>query len=196
VGTSNVIDVPVSELLERGFDPVGCYVGTLGEIDDILGFSRVRLLGRVTGVGDGVLILDDVRDDADNKGVNAADMFLEPRRETLEAVVQTLHPAVAANALHKLRRIRAPYLSGEGKLEKIRRMVADLNQSLVKTSGKPLNLTFSGGFSMSFDALIDQSSPYFPRVIETSRPNMLFGASGHDQERQPDVGIQKHGPFQ
>jgi hypothetical protein len=195
-GTSNVIDVPVSELLKKGFDPVGCYVGTPGEIDDISGFSRVRLLGRVIGVEGGVLMLDDVRDNADNERVKAADVFLEPRRETLEAVVQALHPAVASNALDKLRRIRAPYLSGKGKLEKIRRMVADLNQSLGKTSGRPLNLTFSGGFSGRFGALLDQSSPCFPQVIETSRPNMLFGPSGHDQHRQPDLGIQQYGPFQ
>jgi hypothetical protein len=196
VGTSNLIDVPVSELLMQGFDPVGCYVGTPGEIDDISGFSRVRLLGRVTGVEDGILMLDDVRDDVASERVNATDVFLEPRPETLEAVVQKLHPAVAANALHTLRRIRAPYLSGKGKLEKIRRMVADLNQSLGKTSGKPLSLTFSGGFNVRFDALLDQSSPYFPQLIETSRPTMLFGASGHDQETQPDVGIQQYGPFQ
>jgi hypothetical protein len=75
-------------------------------------------------------------------------------------------------------------------------MVADLNQSLGKTSGRPLNLTFSGVFDVRFDALLDQSSPYFPQVIETSRPNMLFGPSGHDQHRQPDLGIQQYGPFQ
>ena len=196
VGTSNVIDVPVSELLKKGFDPVGCYVGAPGEIDDISGFSRVRLFGRVIGVEGGVLMLDDVRDNADNERVKAADVFLEPRRETLETVVQALHPAVASNALDKLWRIRAPYLSGKGKLEKIRRMVADLNQSLGKTSGRPLNLTFSGGFSVRFGALLDQSSPHFPQVIETSRPNLLFGPSGHDQHWQPDMGIQQYGPFQ
>ena len=31
VSTSNVIDLPVSKLLERNFDPVGYYVGTLGQ---------------------------------------------------------------------------------------------------------------------------------------------------------------------
>ena len=196
VSTSNVIDVPVSELLKQGFDPVGCYVGPLGEIDDISGVSRMRLLGRVTDVEAGVLILDDVRDNAENKRVNAANVFLEPRPETLEAVVQKLYPAIASKALHKLRHIRAPYLSGEGKLDKIRRMVMGLNESLGKTSGKTLSLTFSGGFSVSLDTLLDQSSPYFPPVIETTRPNMLFGPSGHDQQTQPDVGIQQYGPFQ
>jgi hypothetical protein len=196
VGTANVIDVPVSELLQQGFDPVGCYVGTPGEIDDISGFSRIRLLGRVADIKDSVLVLDDVRDNADRERVAAADVFLEPRRETLEAIVQKLHPAVAASALHKLRRIRAPYLSGDGKLEKIRQMVASLNQSLGKTSGKALSLTFGDGLSVRFNALLDQSSPYFPRVIETSRPHMLFGPSGHDQQTQPDVGIQQYGPFQ
>jgi hypothetical protein len=95
-----------------------------------------------------------------------------------------------------LRRIRAPYLRGDQKLEKISRMITDLNQSLDKTSVTALNLAFSDGFSVRFDALIDQSSSHFPKVIETTRPNMLFGSSGHDQQTQPDLGIQKYGPFQ
>jgi hypothetical protein len=33
-------------------------------------------------------------------------------------------------------------------------------------------------------------------MIETSRPGMLFGPSGHDQATQPDLGIKQYGPFQ
>src|SRR5262249_8510467 len=36
----------------------------------------------------------------------------------------------------------------------------------------------------------------FPRTIETTRPAMLFGPSGHDQASQPDQGVRQFGPFQ
>lgn len=197
VGTSNVIDVPVSELLEKRFDPIGCYVGTPGEVDDLTGFSRIRLLGRVKGVEGGkTLVLEDVRSDSESDRVEAADVLIEARRETLEAVTRVLYPSVADDALKKLRRIRAPYLSGDGKLQKIKRMVDDLNRSIRQTSQKSLNMRLGDGLGVEFDALLDQSSPHFPRMIETSRPPMLFGASGHDQHTQPDLGIRQHGPFQ
>ena len=196
VGTSNVIDLPVSELLEREFDPVGCYVGTPGEVDDLTGFSRMRLLGRVKTVEDKTLVLEDVRSDSESDRVEAADVLVEARRETLERVTRALYPSIVDEALTKLRRIRSPYLSGDGKLQKIRRMVDDLNRSARQTSKKSLNLQLGDGLGVEFGTLLDQSSRHFPRLIETSRPPMLFGASGHDQDTQPDRGIRQHGPFQ
>ena len=196
VGTSNVIDLPVSELLEREFDPVGCYVGTPGEVDDLTGFSRMRLLGRVKTVEDKTLVLEDVRSDSESDRAEAADVLVEARRETLARVTRALYPSIVDEALTKLRRIRSPYLSGDGKLQKIRRMVDDLNRSARQTSKKSLNLQLGDGLGVEFGTLLDQSSRHFPRLIETSRPPMLFGASGHDQDTQPDRGIRQHGPFQ
>ena len=196
VDTSNVIDVPVSELLEKKFDPVGCYVGMPEEVDDLTGFSHIRLLGCVKGVEDDTLVLEDVNINAKSDRVVATNVFLEPRQETLDAVTCALYPSVAKDALTKLRRIRGPYLSGDKKLQKITWMVNELNKRLRQTSHESLTLRFSDGLSVEFGTLLDQSSPHFPRVIETSRPTMLFGASGHDQHTQPDLGIRQHGPFQ
>ena len=77
VGTSNVIDIPLSELLGKNFDPMGCYVGGPGEVDDLMGFSRMRLLGRVKRVESATVVLDDVASDAQNDRVVAADVFVE-----------------------------------------------------------------------------------------------------------------------
>jgi hypothetical protein len=188
VGTSNVIDIPVSELLGKKFDPVGCYVGTPGEVDDLTGSSRIRLLGLVKGVENGTLLLEDVRNDAESNCIDAADVLVEARRETLEAVARALYPSVTEDALTKLRRRRTPYLSGDGKLQKIRCMVDDLNKSLRQTSHKSLNLRFGDGLGVEFGALLDQSSPRFPRMIETSRPTMLFGPADTTSKRNPISG--------
>lgn len=196
VGTSNIIDIPVSEIVESGFNPTGCYAGLLGNAGDDISASRMHLLGRVTAIENNTLILDDLREGSDSNRAAASEVFLEPRRETFDAMVSHFHPRIAANALTKLRRIRAPYLSGERKLDKIRRTVGDLNQSLLNDGEKALSLTFGDGLRASYGPLLDQSDPCFPRLIETTRPAMLFGPSGHDQANQPDQGIKDYGPFQ
>jgi len=196
VGTSNVIDIPVAELIGRGFDPTGGYVGLHGDADGDVSASRLRLLGRVSRIEGETLLLDDVREDAASDRVAAAGVFLEPRRETLETVVRWLYPAVAGEALEKLRCIRAPYLSGERKLEKIQHTLKELNRSLERGGNRSLSLTLADGLSARFAPLLNQSSPRFPHTIETSRPGMLFGPSGHDQATQPDQGIKQYGPFQ
>ncbi|MCY4558686.1 MAG: Piwi domain-containing protein [Chloroflexi bacterium] len=196
VGTSHVIDIPVSELMETNFDPTGCYVGSPSEVDDLSGFSTLRLIGRVRKVENETLHLDDVRTDFDSDRIAAADVFVEARRETLEAVTRALYPAAAGRALRALDRTRAPYISGKGKLERIARTVDDLNRSSQNDKKNSLSLTLGDGLTAVFGPLLDQSSAQFPRMIETSRPTMLFGASGHDQHTQPDSGIKRHGPFQ
>ena len=82
VGTSNVIDIPLSELLGKNFDPMGCYVGGPGEVDDLMGFSRMRLRGRVKRVESATVVLDDVASDAQNDRVVAADVFVEAKLAT------------------------------------------------------------------------------------------------------------------
>lgn len=147
VGTSNLIDIPVAELMERGLDPVGAYVGVIGDAEDPLSASRLRLLGRVTDTQGSILILDDMREDAASNRVAAGDVFLEPRREILEATVRCTYPDIAGQALEKLRRIRAPYLNGDKKLEKIRRTIDQMNRSLDGTGPKALNLSLGDGLS-------------------------------------------------
>lgn len=196
VGTSNQIDIPVSELLENGFDPIGYYVGAPSELDDLTGSSRLRLIGRVKSIENSMLILDDLREDASTARISAADVLVEARRETIEAVTRALYPSAASRAIEELRRIRAPYISGDGKLKKIRHTIEELNNSSQNSKEGSLNLRFSGGLEVQFGPLLDQSSPQFPKILETSRPTMLLGASGHDQDTQPDRGIKRHGPFQ
>ena len=196
VGTSNLIDIPVSELVTHRFDPSGCYVGIQGrELGDLAGFAPRRLVGRVRSILDDVLVLDDVPPDAETDRIPAARALLEPRRETLDAVTRALYPSNASTALSILRQLASPYVRGEGKLDKIADTIHNLNRSAhTKTDGS-LDLRFTDGLTAEFRDLINETSSRFPPQIETSRPTMLFGASGHDQHSQPDLGIRRHGPF-
>lgn len=195
VGTSNVIDIPVSELLGKGFDATGCYVGAPGEVDDLTGFSRLRLVGRVKQAENGILLLDDVRTGHSDR-VSAANVYVEARRETLERLSRTFYPSAADSALKSLHAIRAPYISGDRKLGKIRRMIDELNKSSQSEAQRSLSLTYGDRVTAELGPLLESSAPQFPRLIQTNRPTMLFGASGHDQNKQPDLAISRHGPFQ
>lgn len=196
VGTSNVIDIPVSELLRHGFDPSGYYVGIQGrELDDLAGFAPRRLVGRVRSIREDELLLDDLPLDAETDRFPADLALLEPRRETLDAVARALYKSNAGKALSILRQLVSPYVSGQGKLHKLADTIDHLNRSAHTRKDGSLDLRFTDGLTAEFGALIDETSPRFPPQIETSRPTMLFGASGHDQHTQPDLGIQRHGPF-
>ena len=94
-----------------------------------------------------------------------------------------------------MRQRAAPYVSGKGKLTKIAGTVDQFNNSSQTRTRGSLDLRFTDGLTLEFGSLLDQASPRFPPQIDTSRPTMLFGASGHEQHTQPDLGIQRHGPF-
>ena len=189
IGTSNIINIPVSELIERKIDPIGRYVGRPNKETDSIGKSTIRIDGRVNSIEGKTLILDDFRTDSGSNRVDASDVFLEARYENFQAVLQELYPSYYQKVLNELQRMRTLYLSGDGKLTKIYEMVEKLNNSSSKI------LKFNNGLSARFGALLEKSNPLFPPILETNRPNMLFGANGHEQHTQPDFGIKQYGPF-
>jgi hypothetical protein len=194
VSTSTIIDIPVKELLARGFDPVGYYVGIQSD-RGALG-ERLQLLGQVSSVNGDVLLLTDLREGTDNDCVDAQNVFVEPRRETLEAVLRLIYPEVANGALARLRRRRTQYISGEGKLRKIQETIEGFNKSLDTEREGSLDLRLGKGLKAYFGQLLDQTGPLFPSIIGTMRPPMLFGPNGYDRCDQPDLGIKRYGPFQ
>jgi hypothetical protein len=195
VGTSTVIDIPLKDLLAKGFDPVGHYVGIRAHFNDGSA-ERLQLLGQVSKVNGDDVLLTDLREGADGDHVRAESVFVEPRRETLETMVYLMYPKVAGKALMQLQKARAPYLSGDGKLRKIRDAIAGFNKTLDDEKQGSLDLSFGDGLHARFGELIDQRSDLFPSIIETNRPPMLFGPNGYDRSDQPDIGIKRYGPFQ
>ena len=99
VSTSNMIDFTASDLLDMRLDLVGHYIGTIEAEEDTIRTSRIQLLGRVKRVVDKTLFIDDVRDGSDITRVEDADVFVEARQETLEAVTHALYPSKANQLL-------------------------------------------------------------------------------------------------
>ena len=196
VATAVMIEIPVVELIAKKFDPQGYYVRKLGDESNLVGYSRPRLLGRIREIEDAMLLLDDVRSDFNTDRISAADVFVEPRSEVLAAVTKVLYPNVAGRALKLLRNSAGKYISGKGKLKKIRYTIDHLSKSSQATSRGSLNLSFGDGLSVVFGRLLDKSSSLFPHLVKTDRPTMLFGASGYNQYKFPDPGIRQYGPFQ
>lgn len=186
VRTSNVIDLSVAELMERGLDVSGKYVCRRRDDGDDLLHPRLEILGMVSGSEGSRLLLTD---SAGIGEIDAEDVLLEPRHENLEDVVRTLYGTVEGNrVIRRLKELRGPYGTAPGKLARIEQTLQGLrNRHKVALNG--------GEVEAEFGELLAQGSPLFPATINTNRPVYLFGAQGRQTSNQPDLGVQKFGPY-
>lgn len=185
VNTSNVIDVPVSSLIERGLNVKGLYVcRRRPEHEDGI-VNALETVGRVRSVEGSMLHLADSRE---LESVDASEVLLEPRQENLERVVCIYYPRRAKAIIRRLSELRTQYLTGPGKLSHIR-------ETLQKLQRNSCRFQLGGALDVDFQALLDRSSPFFPSFLPTKRPNMLFGSQGRKISRRPDDGIREFGPY-
>lgn len=182
VGTANVIDIPVSDLLSHGVPILGRYVMRRREIDRDYLRPGLEPLGRVSSVSGEWLYLSDTRD-ADC--VEAPDVLLEPRTENLHAVVEVLCGSKANQVLCSLKSLRGPVASATGKLTEIERTLGLLHQQAFSVGGVPVEL----------GDLLREGNDWFPDKITTQRPMLLFGAQGTNTDEIPDRGINSWGPY-
>lgn len=185
VGTSNVIDIPISELTEKGVNVVGRYVCRRELASEAEPWYRPRLetLGCVSELRGGEVLL------TDTSGVDrlrASLALLEPRHENLDAVVKTLYPAETDQILRRASELRAPYLSANGKLGFIQRTLDTLRHEH--------ELRVAGSLVAKVGDLLARGSDGFPDEVSTSRPTMLFG-NGLQTSQVPDDGIRRWGPY-
>lgn len=183
VGTSNIIDIPVSELQEDGLDIRRRYVCSRQQPDIDYLHPRLELLGRVGGIDDSTLLLTDSEGDI---SIQAQDAFLEPRLENLHDVVQLYYNDKAWRILRELENIRKPVGTALGKL-------AHLQETL--NGIKRHNFTIHNKIKISFGDLLNPSDEKYPSQITTKRPPLLFGAQGRNTYANPDSGIKKYGPY-
>ena len=113
VATSNIIDIPVSELQEEGLDIRRRYVCSRQQPDIDYLHPRLELLGKIGGIDGNTLLLTDCEGDA---RIQAQEAFLEPRLENLNDVVQLYYGSKARRILSELENIRKPVGTALGKL--------------------------------------------------------------------------------
>jgi hypothetical protein len=184
VGTSNVVEVPASELLGQGFRLEGCRVCRRPPSADEWYLPHLEVLGRVRQVRDGVLLLAEAKDAEE---VPAADVMVEPTLPMLERVITQVYGRYSDRILKELKRLRGPYAQAPTKLQYI--------QKTLDTIREEFECRVADSLTVSFGSLLSESDDRFPPRVATERPSLLFGAQGTQTGQYPDVGIQKWGPY-
>ena len=124
--TRKRITATCSELLEEGIDLKGLYVGNRPQGDDPRVQSRFSLLGRVTRVDNGVLILADTRDDLES--ASAAEVFLEESPQTFSELTKQVFGDQTEEAIEAIFQRSASRRVGPAKLADIERFRSYLAQ--------------------------------------------------------------------
>lgn len=184
VSTSNVIDLSVAELLGGGVDVIGKYVCKLAVPEEGAIRPRPEILGIASRIeGDEVIL-------AESEGVgrvSTADAALEPRQENLETVVRSIYGDKAERLLSRVRQLRGPYSSANGKREQLRTTLENLRKHHDFRIGAGLVATVGDLLAIRDDA--------FPSRIATTRPTILVGPQGRNTSEYPDGGVREFGPY-
>lgn len=183
IATSNVIDIPVSELQRKGLDIKGRYVSHFKQLDQKYIHPKLELLGQVIESKNGKLYLADANVES---AVEASEVFLEPRLENLKDVIQLYFGRNAPRILQELENQRKPFNSALGKLEQIKSVLNGLKQR---------KIVISTNVNVELGELLNSRNDCFPKIISTQRPTMLFGPQGRKPGYYPDAGITNNGPF-
>jgi hypothetical protein len=183
VATSNVIDIPVSQLHMQGMSLVDRYVCHHKESDREFLRPRLELLGRISKADGGKIWLTDTEGISE---VDANDVYLEPRLENLHDVIKLYYKQNASKVLNALEEQRLPVSSAAGKLTNIRNTLAAL---------KNRSVYIGNSVSVELGNLLSPADEKFPDRITTVRPPLLFGAQGRTSGTIPDLEISKHGPY-
>jgi Piwi domain len=184
LSTSNVLDIPLNDLLKAGLDLKGKYVCRRSSDAEDMFRPRSELLGAVAEIEENVLLLTDC---LSNNRVSILDVSLEPRQENIESAVQVLYPDDRHRILERLQQLRKRYTTANDKLHLIQQTLEALRNKHTVATGD--------GLTMQLTEMLTPKKLLFPKAIEVSRPNLLFGSQGRNTSLYPDPAIQQWGPF-
>lgn len=187
VRISNIISASIRQLQEIGFDPVGHYVETLEERDDLRLVLRRRLVGRVAEVQSTTLVFDDHVEGI--AGVEADDAFLEPRQEKVVACLKVLFGDKADQLIGYADQAAAALQNGQEQLQRIRQLFDFLR-------GRELHL--APGVPFTIGQLLSSGQAecaWFPRAEIIAKPDLVFDPSGTRTDTWNQRGLDLHGPY-
>lgn len=183
LATSNLIEIPVSELLTARFPIIGKYVSRRRQFEHDYLRPKLEVVGRVQSIRGTQLSLTDT-DGIEE--IDAADVFLEPRSENLDAVIKHLYPKTGNAVVAELSRLRQELGSTHKKRQLIQSTIATINLR---------NIEIADGLGFKLESPLKPQHQFFPESVSVDRPNMLFGPQGRSSGVYPDAGINTHGPF-
>jgi len=183
--TRNLINGSCAQLLELGVPILGRYVQVDREANDKRLVPRRRLVGRVTAVENGMLILDDYADGYDR--VAAKDVFPESRAEAFDEIVGHLLGAKAAPVIAQAENIAQQLNAGPGRKKQIEEALGFLRDKA--------RLEAVPGVQISVGALIGSSDKEFPHTENMPKPVLVFDPSSSRNDDWSERGLKASGPY-
>ncbi|WOH61793.1 hypothetical protein [Bradyrhizobium sp. BWC-3-1] len=183
--TRNLINGTCAQLLELGVPILGRYVQVeRGQNDNRL-VPRRTLIGRVTAIEDGVLILDDHADGYDR--IAATEAFPESRAEAFDDIVGFLLGAKARPVLDEAENAARQLHAGPGRKRQIEEALGFLR-------GKA-KLEAVAGVEIRIGALISTSDRDFPQTETMPKPVLVFDPSSARKDDWSERGLKASGPY-
>jgi hypothetical protein len=183
--TRNLIDGTCADLIKLGVPIIGHYVQIQYDPDDPRILPRRSIVGRVTSIEDGMLMLDDHKDGIDCISVTEA--FLESRGERFDEVVRHLLGASANAVLADAEKTAEQLRSGPSRKRQIEDALAYLRDK-AKLEAVP-------GAQIQIGQLLGSSDPDFPVTETIPRPILVFDPSGSRKYDWSERGLKESGPY-
>jgi hypothetical protein len=183
--TRNLIAGTCAQLLELGVPILGRYVQVESSRNDSRLVPRRTLIGRVTAIEDGVLILDDHADGYDR--IAATEAFPESRAEPFDDIVRLLLGVKAAPVLNGAENAAQQLHAGPGRKRQIEEALSFLREK-AKLEAAP-------GVQIRIGALISSSDRDFPPTETMPKPVLVFDPSSARKDDWSERGLKASGPY-
>lgn len=184
------IELDCSALQAMGIPLLGAAVSSYSDSPDPRVRGRLRYAGRVVGVGNATLTLEDHGDGEET--VPADGLLLEPTLANFNAVIQALTQGRAEGILKAIQSADAVWHSGARRLATVRNI-------LTWVASQRMDL--AAGVPLEFGEMLDRSGPnpsvYFPKVESIWNPRLSFDPSGSSETSGSWVqqGLDQVGPY-
>lgn len=183
--TRRFISISCKELLTKGIDIVGAYVGQYMSKLDIRIQPKLMNIGKVQSVSNNIIKLTDAREGFNT--VDSSQCFLIPSLENFQRCLYQVFRDEAATVKANLKTKLASLHDGREHLSKLKKVVEYLGK--VK-----LQLLPDIGFTIG-SFLSQGRQGIFPKVYQCYKPVYIFDPAGRKTNTWHDRGLEQNGPY-
>jgi hypothetical protein len=174
-----IINEPIINFLQKGFDPIGFYVLEKSHPEE-----KGKLVGCVDRVEGEIIFLKDNGNNPDTLKIHSA--YLEPRQENLEKILKLYLGDESIHVLEKIKNISSDKFSGPSKLDTINQLFSFLDKQ---------EKNICQNIEIQFDSFLINECQATIQNGEFTKPNLLFDVSGRKTTTWNQGGLDKYGPF-